>query len=152
MVSKIVTTIAVLVTFAAIALSQPAPSASLKLGHVPDADFGCGCYLFRNKSDGRNRRYLFVSPMDEPAYLNLNGKTIRLLKVDSSSENRGERIGDRSWEIYSGYGVKVRIDYTVTRVCPLNDENCESHDYKTRMTVTRGRSKMSVNTIGVCGC
>jgi hypothetical protein len=154
MMIKFVKLIVLLMTLVAIGVGQSKNNVStkLQLGHVPDADFGCGCYFFRSKVDHPNRRYLLVEPMDEPAYINLNGKTIRLHSVSSSKENRNERIGDRSWESYSGDGVSIRIDSVVTSICDPNDENCESTQYKTRMAVRRGKQIIVVNGFGVCGC
>jgi hypothetical protein len=151
--TKFFTLIALLLTFIAIVAGQSTrvPSTKLKLSHVPDADFGCGCYLSRSKSELEQSRYLFVGPMDDPAYLNLNGKTIRLRQVGGNTR-RDRRIGDRFRETYAGDGVTVRIDYVVTRICDPNDENCESTDYKTRLTVRRGKQVTVLNGFGVCGC
>ena len=93
-------------------------SAKPIIGTVPDADFGCGCYLYRNRSDDRNRRYIFVGPMDEPGYLNIDGETIRLKFMGRSKAGRNERVGDRSWERYSAGDVTARIDYSPRSAIP----------------------------------
>jgi hypothetical protein len=152
------TTLAVLgvaLTFMTVALAQSNSPISnrLILGPVEDPDFGCGCWLSRTKLDGRNRRFVFMSPLDGSAYINLNQKTITLrLIAESRDKKRGPRVGDRSWAIYSDGNVRLRIDYIVTTVCDPKDESCEVTYYNAIMTVTRNQQKAVVHTSGLCGC
>ena len=91
--------------------------------------------------------------MDEPAYINLDGKDLKLEEVESGgSEAVPEKVGDRSWEAHVAGDVKVRIDRTVTKVCDPKDESCEVTYYKAVMTITRKTQKAIVKTIGLCGC
>lgn len=122
------------------------------IGFVPDADFGCGCYVYRNRSDGGNRRYIFVGPMDEPGYLNIDGETIKLKSMGGSKARRNERVGDRSWERFSVGNITARIDYLVTAVCDPDDENCESTRYSVRLAVARARASTTVRALATCGC
>jgi len=126
---------------------------SIKIGYVKDGDIGVGCSLSLNIADRRERRYVFVQGMDEPAYINLDGKDLKLEEVDSGgSEAVIEKVGDRSWVAYVAGDVKVRIDRTVTRVCDPKDESCEVTNYKAVITITRNAQKAIVKTIELFGC
>jgi|SRR5215510_1969816 len=129
------------------------PRSSPKIGYVEDGIIGCGCALALNAADLRNHRYVYIQGMDEPAYINLDGKNVELEPVDSSNKiNIPEKIGDRSWETYVAGDVKVRIDWTVTRVCDPKDESCEVTYFKAILTVSRKGQRTIVRTIGHCGC
>jgi len=131
----------------------PSPRPQLKIGYVEAGIGGCGCSLALNAADIRKGRYVFIQDLDEPAYINLDGKDLRLDEVESGgSEAVPEKVGDRSWEAYVAGDVKVRIDRTVTKVCDPKDESCEVAYYKAVMTITRKTQKAIVKTIGLCGC
>jgi hypothetical protein len=131
--------------------SSPGPQ--LKIGYVKVGIDGCGCSLALNAADLRKGRYVFLQDEGEPAYINLDGKNLKLESVDSSdTKSIPEKVGDRSWETYFAGNVKVRIDWTVTRVCDPKDEGCEVTNYKAVMTITRKTQKAIVKTIGLCGC
>ena len=136
----------------ALAQTQPKSVAPLKVGYVNDGDFGCGCSLSRNKLDERNRRHVFINPMEKPGYMNLNGETIELQPLASSKGRRKPKVGDRSWDTYTGKGIHVRIKYVVSKVCDPNDEGCEVTYYKAIMTITRKGQKSVVKGIALCGC
>ena len=131
--------------------SSPGPQ--LKIGYVEVGIGGCGCSLALNAADLREGRYIFIQDDGEPAYINLDGKDLKLEEVDSGgSEAVIEKVGDRSWVAYVAGDVKVRIDRTVTRVCDPKDESCEVTYYKAILTVSRRTQKTTIRTIGLCGC
>jgi hypothetical protein len=154
LMANIITTLVLTFSIVTVAQAQSSSvrSSKLRLGHVKDGDFGCGCSLSRDKVSLRNQRHIFISPMDESAYINLNGKTLKLRLVAASKEKAAQTIGDRSWETYSAGSLRVRIDYIVSWLCPPNDEACEVTYYKAVMTVTRQKQKTVAKAIGLCGC
>jgi len=86
-------------------------SSKLELGDVKDGGIGCGCSLSRDQASLRNQRHIFISPMDDSAYINLSGKNVELRLVAASKEKTAEKIGERSWQTYSAGSLRVRIDY-----------------------------------------
>ncbi len=134
------------------AISTSSLQSSLKLGYVKNGDIGCGCSFARNKVDLQNRRYLYIQGMDEPAYININGKNIKLHHFAPSDEQVREKIGQRSWGKFTAGDIKIRLEKIVTKVCDPNDEDCEVTNYKATMTVTRKAQKITVKLIGLCGC
>jgi hypothetical protein len=132
------------------AQSKPAP----KLGVVTAQSRldGCGCSVYRTADDHKNNRFLFVSDMDREAVIHLDGQDVKL-RVLSWREKKGQlRVGERSSETYASGDVRVRLDFTVRRLCPPKDESCEATWYNVKMSVTRGRQRTTVNAKGVCGC
>lgn len=132
------------------AQSKPAP----KPGFVTEKSLldGCGCSVYRTAEDNKNDRFLFVSDMDREAFINLDGKDLKL-RVLSWKEKTGQMmVGERSSETYAGGDVNVRLDFTVRRVCPPKDESCEATWYDVKMTVTRKGQRTVVNAKGICGC
>lgn len=124
----------------------------LRLGYVEDHDVGCGSAFSLNATDMGNRRYIFARDMDDPPYINLNGKSLQLRLTAYSKPKAKEKIGDRSLETYAAGVVKVRIDYTVTRVCTPRDEMCETTYLNATMTVSYKAQKTTVKLTGRSGC
>jgi hypothetical protein len=90
--------------------------------------------------------------MDEPAYIKVNGKNLKLQPVAASDTNAKERVGKRSWETYTAGGLKIRLDKTVTWVCPPKDEACEVTYYKATLTVSGKGQTITEHLTGNCGC
>jgi hypothetical protein len=124
----------------------------LRLGYVKDHDVGCGAAFFLNATDMENRRYIFSQDVDDPPYINLNGKNLQLRLTVISKPTRKEKVGDRWWETYAAGDVKVRIDYTVTKVCTPQDEMCETTYLNAFMTVSLESWKTTVKLTGYSGC
>jgi hypothetical protein len=124
----------------------------LRLGYVKDQDVGCGSAFFLNTTDMENRRYIFSQDMDDPPYINLNGKNLQLRLTVINKPTRKEKVGDRWWETYAAGDVKVRIDYTVTKVCTPQDEMCETTYLNAIMTVSQKSRKTTVKLTGYSGC
>lgn len=128
------------------------PQSKIQLGYVKNGDIGCGCSFARNKTDLRQRRYIYSESMDEPAYINVNGKNLKLQPVASSDTKTKERVGQRSWETFTAKGLKIRLDKTVTWVCPPKDEACEVTYYKATLTVSGKGQTITETLTGNCGC
>ena len=124
----------------------------LRLGYVKDNDVGCGSAFSLNATDMGNRRYIFAQDMDDPPYINLNGKNLQLRLTGYSKPKGKEKVGDRSWETYAAGELKVRIDYTVTKVCTPRDEICETTYLNATMTVSQKTQKTTVKLTGRSGC
>jgi len=124
----------------------------LRIGYVKDQDVGCGSAFFLNPTDMENRRYIFSQDLDDPPYINLNGKNLQLRLTAISKPTRKEKVGDRWWETYVAGDVKVRIDYTVTKVCTPQDEMCETTYLNAIMTVSQMAQKTTVKLTGYSGC
>lgn len=154
---RVVFALLIVTVFSSQAMAQtstvPSPGPQLKIGYVEVGIGGCGCSLALNAADLRKGRYVFIQDIGEPAYINLDGKDLKLEEVDSGGfEAITEKVGDRSWVAFVAGDVKVRIDWTVTRVCDPKDEDCEATNYKAVMTITRKTRRAIVKTIGLCGC
>ena len=124
----------------------------LRLDYVKGHDVGCGSAFSLNTTDMRNRRYIFAQDTDDPPYINLNGENLQLRLTGYSKPKGEEKVGDRSWETYAAGDVKVRIDYTVTKVCTPRDKMCETTYLNATMTVSQKAQKITVKLTGRSGC
>ena len=86
--------------------------------------------------------------------MNINGKDTKLKRVKTTDDPEGEpRVGSRFFEEYEGAsGLKVKIDYVTTWVCPPLDEACEVIKYNVSITVTKGKTSKTIQAAGACGC
>ena len=134
------------------AQSTSSAQPKLRLGYVKDHDVGCGSAFSLNAIDMGNRRYIFAQDMDDPPYINLNGKNLQLRLTSYSKPKGKEKVGDRSRETYAAGDVKVRIDYTVTKVCTPRDKICETTYLNATMTVSQKALKTTVKLTGRSGC
>jgi hypothetical protein len=141
----------ILILIAATASIASAQS-RLKLGHFEDTENECGCSLARNTSNLRNHRVIFRGFFDETAQMNINGRRVKLRLSNASDEAHAFEVGDRSWETYAAPGVRVRVDFVISGVCPPSSENCEVTFYNAMITVRQRGRKIVVRTIGICGC
>ena len=132
-----------------------APAKIFKLGYVKDESLldNCGCSLYRNNSDERKQRRIFITDMAQKAFINLDGKDLLLRMIDHSIEKKGKsKIGDHSWEIYKAGKLNLRVDSIISKLCDAKDESCEVIRYKATITLTRNGQKEILKTIGICGC
>ncbi len=127
--------------------------AELKNANVVE---GCSCgfqtAVEAKKAD--SQKFLFLSELGtNEGWMNINGKDTKLkfVKITQNTRRRA-KVGDRFYEEYSALGVKVRIDYTTTWVCPPRDESCEVTNYDVNITVTKGKISKTVKAKGSCGC
>ena len=129
----------------------PARVANIKDTSVVD---GCGCY-FQFPAEWKQKqsdKYVFMEGIDdEGAWMNIDGKDMKLELVGSSNESVWG-VGSRSYKRYRANGITVRVDNVVTRICKPGDEQCESTDYDATFTVTKAGRKRVIKAKGVCGC
>ena len=130
----------------------PVPQNKIELSYVTNPEIGCGCSFARNKTDLRLRRYIYIQGIDDPAYININGKNLELQPVDSSELNGKVKVGTQAWETFTAGDLKIRLDTTVTWVCPPNDESCEVTYYKAKLTVNGKGQEIKEMLTGHCGC
>jgi hypothetical protein len=114
---------------------------------------GCGCY-FHSLADGQKgaEKFIFMADVNEDAWMNINGKDVKLRFISSSPDTAQPKIGQRSFSQYKSGNLRVRVDYIVTGVCQPNDEQCESTSYNARISVVRGASRRIIEAKGGCGC
>jgi hypothetical protein len=84
-----------------------------------------GCELLLPTDSERTERYVFLSDFDGRAVMNINGHDTRLMLVRSNPSDQPSKKGDRSSSWYKAGDLEVRVDYTVTGLCPPKDESCE---------------------------
>ena len=113
---------------------------------------GAGCSLWLPADHSHSdRRYIFISDLDDHAIMNINGRDVQLKPAGSTERKSEAKKGDRTIYRYRGDGVEVVVNYTVTGVCAPNDESCEATKYGAAITVTSGSAKRVVAAQGVCG-
>ncbi|MEK6321758.1 MAG: hypothetical protein AABN33_08740 [Acidobacteriota bacterium] len=128
-----------------------APTISIVRNSKPPDD--CGCFLqFPTDYRKHNDRYVFLSDLDGIAKLNTDGRNVELTMLRDQEIKGDVRVGDRFFQTYGSGNLRVRIDYTVTRICDPNDEGCERTWYSATITVTRSSSFRRAKVLGVCGC
>src|SRR5436190_18938963 len=119
----------------------------------PELVDGCGCYL-RTPAENlkkNSKRFVFMSGLEnEPAYVNIAGKDVKLKQV-SSTEPKEAKKGGRFSKTYSAPGLKVQLDFLTTKVCGPHDEECEVTDYEATLNAQQGSDSQSVKLAGECG-
>lgn len=148
---KILTFLILIFCAAATVEAQVSSSSKLKLSYVEEG-MGCGCSVSFNSAESQKNKHLLIIPMDDDAYVTIDEKKLQLRLIAESKERATEKVGDRSWEIYSAGNVRVRVDYLVTRVCDPDDEGCEATCFRATMTVSKGRQRRVVKGVAICGC
>ncbi len=116
---------------------------------------GCGCYFQFRGSKRNSEQHLFASSIEEDdktAWMNIDGRDVKLRLVREWGTKDRERVGSRSNRSFAAGDVKVAVTYVATRVCAVNDENCESTDYAATFVVRKGKRTQTVKAVGYCGC
>jgi hypothetical protein len=97
---------------------------------------------------------IFTSNYQNAASINLDGVD-HLLTLTRASEKDSRKhnpqIGERSTYWYSGEGLRIRIDYVLTKPCPSDDEKCEVFYYRATLKVTVGHHTTEVFGPALCG-
>lgn len=113
---------------------------------------GCGCY-FNAATDKRanSTRYVFLAGYDAGhAWMNIDGKDVKL-PLTRSVEAPGElKVGSRSVEHYAAGDITVEIEKVVTKLC--EEEGCEVTDYAATINLVNGRRTQTAQAKGGCGC
>jgi hypothetical protein len=110
-----------------------------------------GCELLLPTDSDRSERYVFLSDFDGRAVMNINGHDIRLTLIRSNASDQPSKKGDRSSYWYKAGELEVRVDYTVSGLCPPKDESCEVVRYTAVIQVTRQSARQAVPAHGICG-
>ena len=111
---------------------------------------GCAVTLSKDVWHGP---YVFTSDYQNHASVNLEGsdRSLTLVKSRENSLKRDPRIGERSSYWYAGKGLRVRVDYVVTGVCPPDSESCEVFYYRAELSITIEHRTEKVVGRGICG-
>lgn len=127
-----------------------APGASM-IGYVGKSHLvdGCSCDLsFGNDS---SRRSVYSAEIDEKsAWMNIDGRDVRLKLVNSVASTGRIRKGWHSSKTYVAGNITVRIDRTATKVPTREGE--EVTEYAATITVSQSNRKQTVKAVGGCGC
>jgi hypothetical protein len=118
---------------------------------------GCGCSLQRPGKPGT----VFWSELDRrSALMNIDGKD-RILKLISETPASGkQKKGDRSTSIYRSGKINVRIERSISSVCPQGSQECEVTGYDGKIKLNIGASprerlrqrQQVIAVTGDCGC
>jgi hypothetical protein len=116
---------------------------------------GCGCYFQfpAEEKKQQSNRYILMADIDEDdAWMNIDGRDVKLRLIKRTNPAGKERKGSRSSRKYTAKGITVQVDRIATSVCAPSDESCEFTGYSATITVTKGNRKQVVKTSGGCGC
>jgi hypothetical protein len=126
------------------------------IGNIKDknAPDGCGCYFsFPSEDHKRFPRYVFTADLEEKsAWMNIDGRDVRLKLVQSTGTHEREKIGSKLTRTYVAGEIKVRAVYVTTGICRPDDESCESTDYRASFVVKKGLRQQTIRLKGGCGC
>ena len=121
--------------------------------HVPKFRIECGVALqLPEDYKGQNKKYVFDGDLAEGGQMNIDGRDVDLMMVDSDEPERELKVGDRFTETYAGDGLNAQIEYVVTGICDPTDESCEVINFDATITVERNGAKQQVKTSGLLGC
>lgn len=141
-------------------LPSPPGAGPLRVANLIDLSMveGCGCY-FQLPAESKSRtKYVFFSKIngggdnEKVAWMNIDGRDIKLKLVDSSRDSTRREIGMRLYRKYKAENIDVQADYIVTRVCPPSNPACEETLYKATFTVNSGARRQILKAKGSCGC
>src|SRR5262249_17925193 len=97
---------------------------TLKNGTIVD---GCSCSL-QTPKDYKNpssNRYILLSDIDEKeAYINLDGKDVKLKLVSRVDYKGKARVDKKFSRKYTAGNVTLFVEYVITSVCAPKDEEC----------------------------
>ena len=86
------------------------------------------------------------------AWMNIDGTDVKLTLVSRTDPKSRERVGSRSTRKYAAQEIILDVTYVATRVCGVNEENCESTDYDATFKLSiQGRQRI-IKAKGGCGC
>jgi len=128
------------------------------VGYVTDAHIymGCGCaYYFSDKDKEEREKIIFKSNFEDTAWMHLNGKDVKLKRIEESESEGSIKKGRRSYEIYQYGDMTIKFDYLLTWTCESdapNDDSCEIWYYDINITFTQKGQHKTVKAKGECGC
>ena len=146
----------------AVSSAQTARGASPKIGVIqrPFNEDDCNCTLYlperRRGVDEVEVRMVFTeADLKGQAQMNIDGQDVMLRLVGrgpSVGRTGPLRVGERSVKVYEGGGVRVRVNSTITAVCPADEPTCETLSKSAAITVTKGGRTRTIRASGGCGC
>jgi hypothetical protein len=145
-------TMLLVVSIAGQTASKRGMVANLENQRVAD---GCGCYFRFRGTPVTADQYMFFSSIEDDeksAWMNIDGRDVKLQLTKKVDAPRGERVGMRSTRRYEAEDVFVDATYVVTRVCRRNDESCESTGYAATFVLRKGSKRQLAKAVGSCGC
>ena len=108
-----------------------------------------GCWFYLSADYRRpDAEYIFFTENFTDAIMKIDGQEVRLTLRQQSPRNLAQRLGRKTWEVYSNGAITVRIDQTLLRRHPRG----ASTESRATFTVTRGEQKQSLPAKGNCGC
>jgi hypothetical protein len=116
---------------------------------------GCGCSLqtLKESKNPNSNRFIFFSDIDEVAFINLDGKDVKLKLISKVDYKGKERVGKKFSRKYVAGNATVLVEYVITSVCAPNDESCEVTGHSGTITVTKdSRMQKLTKLTGGCGC
>src|SRR5262245_7703072 len=120
---------------------------------VPKFRIECGVSLqLPEDYKSRNGKYVFNGDLAESGQMNIDGRDVDLMMVESDEPDRELKVGDRFRETFARDGLKAHIDYVVTGICDPKDEACEVINFDATITVERNGAKQQIKTSGLLGC
>ena len=125
------------------------------IGFVQRTDLAgeCGCCFQSNAKDKKLKGpYIFLTRMDEDAWMNINGQDIMLKEIETTEPKTELRKGDRYRSTYKAGEITVQLDHLVTKSCDPDDEACEFTYMDVTITVVQGDQRQIVKARGGCGC
>jgi hypothetical protein len=132
----------------------------IKIGIVRKEPDGANCSLqlpadFKKQNERSvfNSGYENSSDDCECAFMNIDGRTIKLKRINSKWPPGGDdKVGNRGVQVYAAGDIRVHVNYTVTHVCgPRDGEDCESTEFSATIIVTRPGASTTLDVRGSCG-
>ena len=137
-----------------LAVLAVAPVASVAddslIGPLTDQNAVDGC-SWSASSPSVGNGYIFLAEFnDEPTLMHIDGKD-RALDIVRQSGTLTE-VGDTLERAYQSADVRVSARFTVTWVCPKDDESCEVTRYRATFEVSKSERSQTVEATGDVGC
>lgn len=113
-----------------------------------DAPATCACTVH----DGKKLLFFHDAESEHPI-VRLDGKKVSLDKGQDTTPQARPKVGDTFFKEFTAGDVSLRIDHTVTFVCPPEDASCEVAKFKATVTVKKGAAtRVYKNLRAACGC
>ena len=150
--------LSLLILFLALAGTVASSTQAPRVANIKDKKIsdGCGCYFQFRGTPREAQKYMFFSSIEDTeekeAWMNIDGKDVKLTLVSKTDPKGRERVGSRSTRRYATQGTILDVTYVATRVCGVNDESCESTDYDATFKLMVRGMQRTIKAVGGCGC
>jgi hypothetical protein len=116
--------------------------------------YGCDC-KFQTLKEARTdpaNKFVFQSDLAGTfAWVNIDGKDLKLKLIYASPATNGVLLGSRSYKKFSAKGISILIRYVVNAVCPEENPDCDATGFIATITVTSSGHRQSLKATGMCG-